>query len=89
MSFSPGQRCRIVSVHHPAFHREIGKRVVISRVLPDSRQAWVYEDRPATYRINRLGKRVLASDPRHIECLWGFDQLEPDYSVDPQPHADL
>lgn len=36
MEFKPGQRCEIVSVHHPVFNRYIGKRIIIAAVVDSS-----------------------------------------------------
>lgn len=71
----PGQRCEIVSVHHPLFAKEVGKRVIIVKVHPDTRQVWVHDDRPVTYKTNRAGRRVVESDPSGIQSIYGFDQL--------------
>lgn len=72
---TPGQRCEIVSVHHPVFAKEIGKRVIIVKVHPDTRQVWAHDDRPVTYKTNRAGRRVVDSDPSCIQSIYGFDQL--------------
>ena len=72
---APGQRCEIVSVHHPVFAKEIGKRVIIVKVHPDTRQVWAHDDRPVTYKTNRAGRRVVDSDPSCIQSIYGFDQL--------------
>lgn len=74
-AFGPGQRCEIVSVHHPVFAKEIGKRVIITKVCPDTRQVFAHEDRPVTYKLNRAGRRVVDSDPRCIQSIYGFEQL--------------
>ena len=75
MEFKPGQRCEIVSVHHPVFNRYIGKRIIIVKVHPDTRQVWAHDDRPVTYKTNRAGRRVVDSDPSCIQSIYGFDQL--------------
>lgn len=72
---APGQRCEIVSVHHPVFAKEVGKRVIIVKVHPDTRQVWAHDDRPVTYKTNRAGRRVVDSDPSCIQSIYGFDQL--------------
>ena len=69
------QRCEIVSVHHPVFDRYIGKRIIIVKVHPDTRQVWAHDDRPVTYKTNRAGRRVVDSDPSCIQSIYGFDQL--------------
>ncbi len=75
VEFKPGQRCEIVSVHHPVFNRYIGKRIIIVKVHPDTRQVWAHDDRPITYKTNRAGRRVVDSDPSCIQSIYGFDQL--------------
>ena len=75
VEFKPGQRCEIVSVHHPVFNRYIGKRIIIVKVHPDTRQVWAHDDRPVTYKTNRAGRRVVDSDPSCIQSIYGFDQL--------------
>lgn len=71
----PGLRCQVVSIHHPALRKEVGKRIVITKVNPEFRSVWAHEDKPVTYRTNRQGKRVVDHDPRCIEALYGFDQI--------------
>ncbi|MBV6831308.1 klcB [Xanthomonas euvesicatoria] len=75
VEFKPGQRCEIVSVHHPVFKPYIGKRIIIVKVHPDTRQVWAHDDRPITYKTNRAGRRVVDSDPSCIQSIYGFDQL--------------
>lgn len=75
VEFKPGQRCEIVSVHHPVFAHYIGKRIIIVKVHPDTRQVWAHDDRPVTYKTNRAGRRVVDSDPSCIQSCYGFDQL--------------
>nr|BCT99929.1 hypothetical protein [uncultured bacterium] len=75
VEFKPGQRCEISSVHHPAFASYIGKRVIIVKVHPDTRQVWAHDDRPIKYKTNRAGRRVVDSDPSCIQSIYGFDQL--------------
>ena len=65
----------LVSVHHPVFDRYIGKRIIIVKVHPDTRQVWAHDDRPVTYKTNRAGRRVVDSDPSCIQSIYGFDQL--------------
>lgn len=38
---------------------------------------WAYDDKPATYHTSRLGRCVVYSDPKCIQTLYGFDELEP------------
>ena len=52
-----------------------GKRVIIVKVHPDTRQVWAHDDRPVTYKTNRAGRRVVDSDPSCIQSIYGFDQL--------------
>lgn len=75
VEFRPGQRCEIVSVHHPVFAKYIGKRIIIVKVHPETRQVWAHDDRPVTYKTNRAGRRVVDSDPSCIQSVYGFDQL--------------
>lgn len=75
VEFKPGQRCEIVSVHHPVFNRYIGKRIIIVKVHADTRQVWAHDDSPITYKTNRAGRRVVDSDPSCIQSIYGFDQL--------------
>ena len=73
--FRPGARCEVVSVHHHVFKKEIGKKVIITKVSHDTRQVWAHDDRPARYRTNRNGRRVTEYDPRCVESCYSFDQL--------------
>lgn len=73
--FRPGQRCEIVSVHHRVFERDIGKRIIITKVHADTRQVWAYDDKPVRYRINRNGRRVVECDPACIQSIYSFDAL--------------
>ncbi|EBU8392560.1 klcB [Salmonella enterica subsp. enterica serovar Typhimurium] len=73
--FRPGARCEVVSVHHHVFKKEIGKKIIITKVSHDTRQVWAHDDRPARYRTNRNGRRVTEYDPRCVESCYGFDQL--------------
>ncbi len=73
--FRPGVRCEIVSVHHPCFSRDIGKVIVVTKVSADTRQVWAHDDRPVTYKVNRNGRRVVDSDPRCIQTVYGMDGL--------------
>ena len=73
--FRVGQRCEIVSVHHPVFAKEIGKQIIITRVSQDTRQVSAHDDKPLRYRINRNGHRVIDYDPRCIQTIYGFDNL--------------
>jgi hypothetical protein len=73
--FRPGVRCEIVSVHHPCFSRDVGKVIVVTKVSADTRQVWAHDDRPVTYKINRNGRRVVDSDPRCIQTVYGMDGL--------------
>nr|BCU00952.1 hypothetical protein [uncultured bacterium] len=73
--FAPGMRCEVSSVHHPCLSRDIGKRVVITKVNLEFRSVWAHEDKPVTYRTNRNGRRVVDHDPRCIESVYGFEQL--------------
>jgi hypothetical protein len=57
------------------FRRYIGKRIIIVKVHPDTRQVWAHDDRPVTYKTNRAGRRVVDSDPSCIQSIYGFDQL--------------
>ena len=74
-AFSRGQRCKIISVHHPCFSKDVGKHVIITKVHPDTRQVWAHDDKPARFRINRNGRKVCEYDPRCIESCYGYDQL--------------
>lgn len=74
--YRPGQRYRIARVHHPVFSNDIGKVVVIVRVNPEYRSAWVYEEGPIRYRTNRKKERVVASDPKNIQTVVSLDSLE-------------
>lgn len=75
--FFPGQRCRIVGVHHAVFAGDIGKQVVVLKVCPEFRLVWAHDDKPLTYRFNRQGRKVVASDPRCIQSLYGIQYLRP------------
>ena len=76
--FRPGQRCEVMSVHHPVFAGDVGKFVIVTKVSQDTRQVWAHDDRPATYRINRNGRRVVQFNPKSVRSIYSFDQLRPD-----------
>lgn len=73
----PGQRYRIVKVHHACFEKSIGKIVVIAKVFPGGRSVFAHDDRPVTYRRNRNGRMVVDYDPRCVQTVYGMDSLEP------------
>jgi hypothetical protein len=73
--FRPGVRCEIVSVHHPCFAKDVGKIIVVTKVSADTRQLWAHDDKPVTYKVNRQGRRVVDSDPRCIQTVYGMDSL--------------
>ena len=73
----PGQRYRIVKVHHPCFEKSIGNIVVITKVFPGGRSVFAHDDRPVTYRRNRNGRMVVDYDPRCVQTVYGMDSLEP------------
>lgn len=74
--FHAKRHCRIRGTHHPAFLADIGKYVIIEAADPAMRIARVYDDRPVTVRRTVRGA-VGRSDPRCIQTLVGFDQLDP------------
>lgn len=73
----PGQRYRIVKVHHACFEKSIGKIVVIAKVFSGGRSVFAHDDRPVTYRRNRNGRMVVDYDPRCVQTMYGMDSLEP------------
>lgn len=73
--FGPRARCRIVSVHHPCFRKDLGKVVVVTRVNIGYESVWAHDDRPVTYRMNARGRRVVQSDPRCIETVYAMANL--------------
>lgn len=73
--FIPGQRCQVISVHHPVFESDVGKFVIITSVSSSSSQVWAHDDKPETYRINRKGSRVLENDPKAVQSIYAFNQL--------------
>lgn len=75
--FEPGQRCEIISVHHPVFEKDIGKFVIITKLSPHSSQVWAHDDEPIKYRINRNGRRVVEYNPKSVHSIYSFDQLRP------------
>jgi hypothetical protein len=74
-AFRPGQRCQVVSTHHPCFQDTVGKVVIVTRVNPAHRSVWAHDDKPVTYRTSRNGRKVVHSDPRCIETIYGMDAL--------------
>jgi hypothetical protein len=76
LPFQIGQRCEIVSIHHPCFAKMIGSRVVITKVCPDTFQVWAHDDKPVRYRINKQGRQVIDYDPKCVQSLYSFDQLK-------------
>ncbi|HDZ5419520.1 TPA: klcB [Vibrio harveyi] len=73
--FVRGQRCQVISVHHPVFENDIGKFVIITDVSSSSSQVWAYDDKPETFRINRKGNRVIEHDPKTVQSIYSFKQL--------------
>ena len=73
--FRPGQRCEIISVHHAAFSSDIGRKIIITKVSPETRQVWAHDDKPFSFRINRNGRRVTDYDSRGIQTIYSFEQL--------------
>lgn len=73
--FKIGIKCVIMEVHHICFSRDIGKVIVVAKICHGSRQVWAYEDKPITYRINRRGQKVVYSDPKCIQSIYGMDSL--------------
>ncbi len=73
--FEPGQRCRIVSVHHECFRKDLGKIVVVKAVNLDFNSVWAHDDKPVTYRINARGNRVVNSDPTCNQTIYGMISL--------------
>jgi hypothetical protein len=72
----PGQRWKVIKVHHPCFEKSLGKIVVITKVCPGKRSVFAHDDRPVTYRKNRNGRMVVAYDPKCVETVYGVDSLE-------------
>lgn len=68
-----GSKCVIVSVHHPVFNKDIGKAVVVGKILDHS--VTIYNDKPKTYRVNRAGRTVVASDPSCYQTYISAHQL--------------
>lgn len=73
--FRLGVRCEVVSVHHPCFSGDVGKVIIVTKVSADSRQVWAHDDKPVTYKLNRNGRRVVDSDPRGIQSIYGMEAL--------------
>ena len=73
--FRSGQRCEIISVHHPVFSSEIGRKIITTKVFADTRQGWAHHDGPARCRINRNGRRITDYDPRCIQSIYRVEQL--------------
>lgn len=71
--FWAGRRCEIVEVHNQCFKKDIGKVVVV--VSAKEELVWAHDDRPITYRKNRGGKMVVASDPKCIQTVYSMKQL--------------
>jgi hypothetical protein len=68
-----GQRYEIR--REPPRDSENGKIVIVSRFSSDPNMVWAYEDKPARYRKNRAGRRVMDFDPRCIESPYSLDEL--------------
>lgn len=70
-----GTVLRVVSVHHPLLSRDIGKEIV---AVEDSNGplVWASDNIPITYRINRLGNKVVDRDPRSCQILYSVRDLE-------------
>ena len=71
-----GKRLVITKVWHPTMNDRLGKRVVVARVDVDERVAWVFDDKPVSFRINRAGNKEVI-DPRCIQVLYSFSCLSP------------
>lgn len=57
------------------YPNRIGERVVIAQVSPGDPWVWAYDAKPATYRLNRNGKRVCEFDPRCVQSVYHKDSL--------------
>lgn len=75
-AFQPGTRCKIVSIYHPCFEANLGKVVIVTKVNSRSRTVYAQADSPITYRINRTGRRVVASDPSCIQTIYAMSELQ-------------
>ena len=73
--FKRGQRCEIISVHHAAFSPDVGRKIIITKVSPETRQVWAHDDKPPRFRTNRNGRRVTDYDPQCIQSIYSFQQL--------------
>ncbi|MGT2457720.1 hypothetical protein ACU4GI_32990 [Cupriavidus basilensis] len=74
--FRQGARCEVIAVHHPALQADLRKWIVVDRIHAAERVVWAHDDKPITYRTNRAGRRVIATDPRSIQTLYGMDELK-------------
>jgi hypothetical protein len=68
-----GARCTIATVHHPAFNKELGKAVVVSKLAGE--QVWASDDKPVQYRINRNKRRVIDHDPSCVQTIYAAASL--------------
>jgi hypothetical protein len=66
-----GSRCRIIETRFP---KELGNIVIISKISETC--VFAYDDKPIRYKINARGKKVVASDPRCVQSLYGYNQLQ-------------
>jgi hypothetical protein len=75
--YRPGRRCEIVKVGHPAWAKEIGKKVIIVSVNPAFKSVWAHDDQPPRTRVNKLGRTVNVYNPKSVNTVYGMNQLKP------------
>lgn len=69
-----GSVYRIDRVHHPVFSNRIGQEIVIVSKGLDG-WYWASDNKPVSYRKNRHGLQVVASDPRCVRSLYQASEL--------------
>lgn len=74
--FHVGQACKIVEVNHHTFSDRVGRNVIITKVMEEDRMVFAQEAKPIKYRVNRRGRTVTEFDPRCVETIYSFDELE-------------
>lgn len=75
----PKQRCQVQgnTSKKPGQQNGRHKVVVIVSVCKTTRTCFAYEDRPITYKTGRHGRQVVDFDPRCIQTVYSWNELQP------------
>lgn len=75
--FHKGQKCIVVQSSSFIPTWRAGTRVIVVSSHPKTRNCFVYEDRPITYKTNRQGRKIVDYDPVCFQTVMSWDKLEP------------